>query len=233
MKTTIKSYQEAPAVYSIKFDTGKVNLATLNLVPGKAVYRERLVEVGGKEYRLWDPYRSKLAAAMLKGLPNIPIRPGCGVLYLGAASGTTISHVSDIVGVGGHTYAVEFSPRSLRDLVNNLSSRINVFPILADARLPHSYRLLIENVDVVYCDIAQSEQARVLADNAQLFLRDGGSVLLAVKARSIDSTKEPEEVFREEVDVLRRRELKIKAVVPLEPYDRDHIMVLAEKQTSL
>ena len=229
MNVTIKLHQELGAVYSIQLETGEASLATLNMVPGKAVYGERLIEAKGKEYRLWNPYRSKLAASILKGLPRLPIKPGYSVLYLGAASGTTVSHVSDIVGGSGRVYAVDFSPRSLRDLVNNLSSRINVFPILADVRFPHSYRSLTEKVDVIYCDIAQREQARLLADNADPFLRTGGSALIAIKARSIDSTREPEEVFREEVNKLKNRRLKVTAVVHLEPYDRDHLMVLAER----
>jgi len=229
MNVTVKPYHKMAAVYSVRLEDGNVSLATLNLAPGKTVYGERLVEDEGREYRLWDPYKSKLAAAILKGLPSMPIRPGCGVLYLGAAAGTTVSHVSDIVGVEGRVYAVEFSPRSLRDLISNLSCRVNVLPILADARSPWSYRLLVEKVDVVYCDIAQPEQAKVLADNVDMFLKEGGSALLAIKARSIDSTKRPGRVFIEEVNVLKRRRLKVSATIPLEPYDRDHVMVLAER----
>ncbi len=50
------------------------------------------------EYRVWNPFRSKLAAAILGGVDQIYMPPGSKVLYLGAASGTTVSHVSDIVG---------------------------------------------------------------------------------------------------------------------------------------
>ena len=225
MTGKVTPYSGMEGVYSVELEK-EVSLATLNIVPGKTVYGERLIEAGGKEYRLWDSYRSKLAASILKGLPTIPIRSGCSVLYLGAATGTTVSHISDIIGIEGHVYAVEFSPRSLRELIGKLSLRLNVIPILADARLPSSYRILVGEVDVVYCDVAQPEQARILADNVEMFLREKGTALLAVKARSIDSTKKPEKVFMEEIDVLKRRMLKVKAVVPLEPYDRDHVMVL-------
>jgi len=228
MTIKIRSYQESPTIYCIELETGDIKLATLNIMRGTSVYNERLIEVGGKEYRFWDPYRSKLAASILKGIPKMPISTGCGVLYLGAASGTTVSHVSDIVGTTGRVYAVEFSPRPLRELINKLSARINVFPIFADARFPLHYKLLIENVDVVYCDIAQPEQAKVLVDNSELLLRGGGYVLIAIKARSIDSTREPEEVFKEQIDLLKHRGLNILAVVSLEPYDRDHLMVLAK-----
>ena len=231
MKTKVKPYykDEKTAVYSVSLEDGRLSLATLNLTPNKSVYGEQLIEDEGREYRLWDPYKSKLAAAILKGLPSMPIKTGCSVLYLGAATGTTVSHVSDIVNVEGRVYAVEFSSRSLRELIGNLSGRMNVFPILADARFPWNYRFLVEKVDVVYCDIAQPEQARVLADNTDMFLKEEGSALLAIKARSIDSTEKPEKVFEREVDVLKCRGLNVKGVIPLEPYDRDHAMVLAER----
>ena len=55
-------------------------------------------KIGKIEYRVWNPFRSKLAAAILGGVDKIHIKPGSKVLYLGAASGTTVSHVADIVG---------------------------------------------------------------------------------------------------------------------------------------
>lgn len=48
--------------------------------------------------RQWNPFRSKLASAILGGVKNIYMEPGMKVLYLGAASGTTVSHVADLVG---------------------------------------------------------------------------------------------------------------------------------------
>ena len=193
------------------------------------MYGERLIKRKGIEYRLWDPYRSKLAAAILKGLKIVPIRDGHKVLYLGAASGTTASHVSDIVGESGHVYCVEFAPRSIRELVNNVCEfRMNMSPILADARFAERYSALVEKVDDVYCDIAQLEQAKILADNADLFLKEDGWITLAVKARSIDVTKEPSEVYRREIETLKKRGFQVSEVVYLEPYDKAHAMVVAQ-----
>jgi fibrillarin-like pre-rRNA processing protein len=151
-------------------------------------------------------------------------------MYLGAASGTTASHVSDIVGEEGHVYCVEFASRSLRDLVNNVCAfRYNMSPILADARLPETYSRMVELVGSIYCDVAQPEQARVLADNADMFLADGGWVLLAIKAQSIDVTKEPSVVFKNEIAVLEARGFRINEVIGLEPFDKAHAMVVAQK----
>ncbi|GJR81761.1 fibrillarin, S-adenosyl-L-methionine-dependent methyltransferase [Tanacetum coccineum] len=109
-------------------------------------------------YRVWNPFRSKLTAAVLGGVDNIWMKPGSKVLYFGAASGTTVSLVSDLVGPTGVVYAVEFSPRSCRDLVNMASKRTNVIPIIEDARAPAKYRMLVGMVDVIFSDVAQPDQ---------------------------------------------------------------------------
>jgi fibrillarin-like pre-rRNA processing protein len=225
----VKAHPKFPEIYWVTLDDGTKKLATKNFVPGKNVYGERLVRCMGVEYRLWDPFRSKLAAAVLRNLKTVPIQPAHKVLYLGAASGTTASHVSDIVGENGHVYCVEFASRAIRELVNNVCEfRPNMSPILADARLPERYSMIMQKVDDIYCDIAQPEQAKILADNANLFLLDDGRIMLAVKAQSIDVTKEPSEVYRQEIETLKTRGFQIEEVVHLEPYDKAHAMIVAQ-----
>jgi len=227
----VKPHPSFPQIYWVTVEDGIRKLGTKNLATGSSVYGERLVKFKGEEYRIWDPYRSKLAAAILKGLETVPLYPDQKVLYLGAASGTTASHISDIVGEDGHVYCVEFASRSLRDLVNNVCAfRYNMSPILADARLPESYSRMVQRVDSIYCDVAQPEQARLLADNADMFLSDGGWVLLAIKSQSIDVTKEPAAVYRAEVSILESRGFHIREVIDLEPYDKAHAMAVAQKK---
>ncbi len=229
MVVKVKPHPKFREIYWATLEGKSKRLATRNLIPGKKVYGERLIKHEKKEYRVWDPSRSKLAAAILKGLQTVPIQPGRKVLYLGAASGTTVSHVSDIVGERGHVYCVEFAHRAIRELVDKVCTfRRNISPILADARLPERYSSLVEKVDNVYCDIAQPEQAKVLADNSDLFLEADGWVMLAVKARSIDVTKEPAKVYEHEIETLRDRNFRISEVVPLEPFDKAHVMVVAQ-----
>ncbi len=225
----VESFKGFSGVYQIILE-GERKLATINLVPTVQVYGERLVKIEGVEYRLWDPYRSKLGAALLKGLKHLPISEGVKVLYLGAGSGTTVSHVSDIVGKSGIVYSVEFGPRVMREFIKRVSSsRGNVMPILADARLPECYLPYVDEVDVIYCDIAQPDQARILSDNADFYLKKGGSAMLAVKARSIDVSRKPVEIFREEAKVLQSRGFKIEAIIRLEPFDKDHVMILSTR----
>lgn len=204
-------------------------VTTKNLAPGKTVYGERLIQFEGEEYREWDPYRSKFAAAIRKGLKQIPIQPKMHVLYLGAASGTTASHVSDLVGSEGIVYCVEFSPRAMRDLLRVCESRSNMIPILADVRFPETYRMFIGPVDVIYQDVAQPAQAIILVDNAKLFLKHRGFAMLAIKARSIDSSKEISKIFSEEIDILKKSGFIVEEnIESLKPFDKDHCMVIGQ-----
>merc|ERR550534_1181524 len=207
-------------------------LVTLNLIPGNTVYGEKKVSVDGAEagtkteYRVWNPFRSKLAAAILGGVDKIHMPPGSKVLYLGAASGTTVSHVSDIVGPEGLVYAVEFSHRSGRDLINVAKKRTNIIPIIEDARHPHKYRMLVGMVDTIFADVAQPDQARIVAINAHHFLKTEGHFVISIKASCIDSTATPEAVFAGEVKKLVAEKLKPQEQLTLEPYERDHALVV-------
>ncbi|KAG2176738.1 hypothetical protein INT44_007402 [Umbelopsis vinacea] len=208
-------------------------LVTKNLVPGEAVYGEKRISVEGPdgtkvEYRVWNPFRSKIAAGVLGGVDNIHIAPGKKVLYLGAASGTSVSHVADVVGPEGAVYAVEFSHRSGRDLINMAKKRTNVIPIIEDARHPHKYRMLVPMVDVIFADVAQPDQARIITLNAHHFLKNNGYIVISIKASCIDSTVDPATVFAREVKKLQEERVKPQEQLTLEPYERDHALVVGK-----
>ena len=204
-------------------------LLTRNLAPGKSVYGEELVSIDGAEYRVWNPYRSKLAAAIRNGLQELDVRPEMRLLYLGAASGTTVSHVSDIVGTNGVVYAVELSYRPMRDLMERVvEARPNVIPMLNDARQPFEYSYLLEEVDLLYCDIAQPDQTEIALMNAGAFLKPEGTILLAVKASSIDSLKPPKEVFESEVKKLLESDAEVLERIDLSPFSTAHEFVRAK-----
>ncbi|MCD6139762.1 MAG: fibrillarin-like rRNA/tRNA 2'-O-methyltransferase [Thermococcus sp.] len=217
-----------PGVYTVIEDDGSERIATKNLVPGQKVYGERIVKWKGEEYRIWNPNRSKLAAAILNGLKNFPIKPGTTVLYLGIASGTTASHVSDILGWEGKIFGIEFSPRVLRELVPLVEERRNIIPILGDATKPEEYRALVTKVDVIFEDVAQPTQAKILVDNAKAYLKSGGYGMISIKSRSIDVTKEPEKVFRE-VEKELGEYFEVVERISLEPYEKDHALIVVRK----
>ena len=205
----------------------KRNLYTVSRSPGIRVYGERLVSCDGVEYREWNPTRSKLSAFLMCGGRTFPFRDDSKVLYLGAASGTTSSHVSDICH-NGKVYCVEFAPRSFRDLVRTAENRDNMIPILGDATRPEEYGFLVENVDIVYADVAQKRQADILIDNMERYCARYG--IVSIKARSEDVTADPQEVFDASVRRIKERGCKVLEVVSLEPYEKAHAMIVVEKQ---
>ena len=219
--------EHTPGVYFIDYK-GQRLLATRNLAPGRRVYGEELVNVGGVEYRLWNPSRSKLGAAIMKGLKHNPIAPGSKILYLGVASGTTCSHVSDIIGELGHVWGVDFAPRPIRDLIDQVARyRRNITPILDDARQPQGYALQVPKVQTIFADVAQPDQADIVVKNARIFLRKGGYAMLSIKSRSIDVSRKPTEIYREQVRILEAGGFRVEEVVELDPFEMDHALALA------
>ena len=214
--------QLVPGVYLIDN-----KLATLNLARGYKVYGEELIVIDGKEYRLWNPYRSKLAAAMKVGMRNFNIRLGDGVLYLGAATGTTASHVSDIVGKEGRVYGLELSERNMREFIGVCEHRSNMLPILADARYTDSYNGTVGQCDVIYQDVSARDQAHILLENSK-FLKKGGLAYFVIKSQSVDISKRPEEVYRNVLDRLKGR-FSILERMSLEPYDSLHLFTVLRK----
>jgi len=204
---------------------GKV--ATMNLIRGRKVYNETLVDIQGIEYRLWNPYRSKLAAAIMNGLKTFAIRKGSSVLYLGASTGTTSSHVSDIVGTDGRVYAVEISERSMRDLIDVCEIRHNMLPILEDASYPERYAEVVKECDVIYQDVSARNQAEILKKNSR-FLKKEGIAYFAIKSQSIDVSKHPEKVFKETLESI-SDVFEVVERINLEPYDSMHLFAVLKK----
>lgn len=186
------------------------------------VYNERMLAGA----RVWDPFRSKLAALYYAGT-GVELESSMRVLYLGAANGTTVSHVADYTEV---VYAVEFAPRPMQDLLEVARRRQNIVPIMADASRPEQYAPLVEIVDLLYQDVAQPEQAAILVRNCA-FLRPGGMAILMLKTRSVDIRKSPEEVFRDTISELRAAGLTIVESIWLAPYHKDHAAIVCRKNS--
>ncbi|MEM5790478.1 MAG: fibrillarin-like rRNA/tRNA 2'-O-methyltransferase [Candidatus Aenigmatarchaeota archaeon] len=210
----------------------KINgrIATINLTPGEKVYGEELIQIKGIEYRIWDPWRSKPCAAIRKGMKILPIRKGMKILYLGIASGTTASHFSDIIGKNGIIYGIEISERVLRELIPHAEKRGNVIPILADARKMEYENLIFGKVDLVYCDVADPQEVEIFVRNCKKFLKKNGYGMIAVKSRSIDVLKKPEEIYREVKKKLEENKLEILDFVKLDPFEKDHGFFVVKKE---
>lgn len=209
---------------------GQRKLATENLVVGNQVYKEKLITKKRIEYRLWEPFRSKLAAAIMNGLEVFPFQDKSTVLYLGVSTGTTISHISDIVGPNGIIFGIEHASRVARDFLDRVATyRKNIIPILQDARKPEEYFSMFGKVDVVYVDIAQPDQTEIAITNCKMYLKKNGYLFLVIKTRSIDVTKPPKQVINEEIQKMKEK-FDILQTIDLHPYDKDHAIVIAKFQ---
>ena len=202
-------------------------LYSQNLVPGTAVYGERLVSIEGAEYRLWDPRRSKLAAYMLLSGKGGEIKQSDAVLYLGASTGTTVSHISDIVDEG-LIYAIEVSKRTFRELIRNCAPRKNVLPMLGDARDEDLMAGIITKADFLYSDVAQRDQVQIFVSNFNRYKCRSG--ILMLKCRSIDVSAEPAVVARESVAVIRNRGLKCDEPLNIGAFEKDHFAILIQRK---
>ncbi len=203
------------------------HLYSLNMVRGISVYNEELIEIGGEEYRSFTPKRSKLAAVIKKGITP-DILENAKMLYLGAANGTTVSHISDLM-PDGKIFAVEISSRTFRDLLELAKSRPNIFPILADAMKPETYRYIVDHVDIIYQDIAQKGQAAIFLANAKSYLKKNGIAYLMVKANCIDSTKKADLIYREIRTQMTSAGFLIRNALELDPYQKDHMAFIMKE----
>jgi len=215
-------------IYELSGKRGK-KLYTLSLAPGKVVYDESIIFQGNNEYREWNPKKSKLGAALTKGISQTGIMPGKTVLYLGSSTGTTCSHVSDIIGRDGFLFGVDPAPRVMREFIFLCEDRPNMAPLLVDANHPELYEDKVPEVDVVFQDIAQRNQVGIFLKNCDKFLKQGGFGLLAVKARSVDVTMKPKHIF----DNVRHALEKSVTVVDyreLDPFEMDHCLFVIKKK---
>ncbi len=204
-------------------EKNRIFTENLDSCRGIKVYNEKLITNKKREYRSWNPYRSKLAAAILKGV-IVDIKPDDYILYLGAATGTTVSHISDII-KKGIVYAVENSPVAVHDLIKVSEKRQNVIPILGDANHPDRYSSLVPSVDLIYQDISQRNQAGIFIANVSRYLKKKGTGIFMVKARSIDVSLQPKQAYKLVCSQLEEYGLKVIKTIDLAPYEKDHAAI--------
>lgn len=202
-------------------------LFTINQNKGVKIYNEKILRKKGEEYRSWNPYRSKLSAAIKKGL-EIDIKPNHNILYLGAATGTTVSHISDIL-LEGMVYAVENSAVALKELIKVCENRENIAPIFSDAFHPDRYSSIVSKVDIVYQDISQRNQAEIFVKNINQYLKKDGIGIIMVKARSIDVSLKPKKAFELVVSYLKDNSLKIVEEIDISSFEKDHEALIVKK----
>jgi len=229
-KIEIRNHPKFTGVF-ISGPQERLKLYTKNAVIGKNVYGERLINHRGTEYREWDPYRSKIAALILENPFTNFLTENLKCLYLGASSGTSISHLSDIIN-SGIIYGVEFAERSMRQLVQNSSERTNIIPILGDARFPEEYaKYIFTDIDLIYQDVAQPHQAEIALSNCNYYLKNKGVLIIAIKSQSIDSIQKSEQIYEQEKKILEKAGYTIIESINIHKYAANHIVLVVKKST--
>lgn len=206
------------------------NWLTLSLVPGQKVYGERLITEGKNVWREWNPFRSKLAAGLCSGLKELPIEEGNIVLYLGSAEGTTVSHVSDLVGEGGLVVGVDVSPKAMVTFAGLVESRSNILPVLGDASMPEDYAKELGefSADVIVQDVSQKNQAEIFVRNMEALGKKGTQGLLVIKSRSVDFSKPPEQVLAAELKIIKKH-YSVLQIVNLNLFEKGHFLIHCRK----
>jgi len=181
---------------------------------GKSIYGENVSARGGRYIREWNPKRSKLAAALIKGFDHLHFSSDTNVLYLGASSGTTVSHVADIC-TDGKIYAIEKAIEPFSKLLFLAEQRTNIYPILEDANSPEKYKFFVDRVDVIYQDISQRNQVQIFNENARLF-KTAEEAILILKVNAISSKGHERDILGANAKMI--VDFSIVDVIDLRPY---------------
>ena len=185
-------------------------------------------DLNTKKKRFWDPNRSKICAGLKKGINMLPITADSKVLYLGSAEGYTISYISDLAD-NGVVIGVDISPISTQKFYLLCKERNNLLPILASANEPDSYKHLIDfKVDVIIQDVAQKNQVEILKKNADVYLKEGGFVILSLKTTAISQGK-TENIINKEVEKF-GKDFNIVEKKRLDPFEKKHILIIGKKK---
>ena len=203
-------------------------LATLSNVSTNQDYKENLVEMNGKQYSIWNPYMSKLAAAIINGMEIFPILKKTKILYLDPTSEKTIKHISDIVGINGKIFVVRNIMKNSKNFLEQIAkNRSNIFTIIPDKTNPARLTGMTETVDVIYIDIAEHNQTEIAIQNCKNHLRIGGFLMLIVPTKNIDFANNPSKKNQEERKKL-QTSFDIIQEINLTDFFKEYSMVIAK-----
>ena len=203
-------------------------LATLSNMSTNRDYKENLVQTNGKRYSIWNPYTSKLAAAIINGMEIFPILKKTKILYLDPTSEKTIKHISDIVGINGKIFVVRNIMKNSKNFLEQIAkNRSNIFTIIPDKTNPARLTGMTEMVDVIYIDIAEHNQTEIAIQNCKNHLRIGGFLMLIVTTKNIDFANNPSKKNQEERKKL-QTSFDIIQEINLTDFFKEYSMVIAK-----
>ena len=203
-------------------------LATLSNMSTNRDYKENLVQTNGKRYSIWNPYTSKLAAAIINGMEIFPILKKTKILYLDPTTEKTVKHISNIVGINGKIFVVRDVMKNSKNFLEQIvKNRSNIFTIIPDKTNPARLTGMTEMVDVIYIDIAEHNQTEIAIQNCKNHLRIGGFLMLIVPTKNIDFANNPSKKNQEERKKL-QTSFDIIQEINLTDFFKEYSMVIAK-----
>ena len=156
-------------------------LATKNMVKGTKTRKEKIVIVNNEEFLEWNPYKSKLAAAIRNGLQILPIIKNSKVVCINLLEESTILHISNIVGSNGSVFVIDINKNKKSFLNKLVNTHKNIIPIYDTVDELSFSSSITGKVDALYVDIPESEQIETIVEKYGSLLKNEGFLMLIAK----------------------------------------------------
>ena len=122
----------------------------------------------------WNPYTSKLAAALFSGMEIFPIKLASKIFYFDDYSTITLEHISNIINNEGIVYF-------LKNIENKqILNFTNVKIINCDIDNHDYFIELQEEIDVAYLDLSTDEKLNSIIKNCKIILKQNGFLVLVL-----------------------------------------------------
>ena len=221
----------------------KEQLATKNIVEGTKTHKEKIVIVNDEEFLEWNPYKSKLAAAIRNGLQILPIIKNSKVVCINLLEESTMLHISNIVGSGGSVFVIDVNKNKKSFLNKLVDTHKNIIPIYDAADELSFSSSITGKVDALYVDLPESEQIEQIVEKYGSLLKNEGFLMLVTKKddailendiagwmaeqrAGFDKIREITTKLKSQFEIIQEINLGVNYV--MEPYHRLHAFILAQ-----
>ena len=218
-------------------------LATKNIVKGTKTRKEKIVIVNNEEFLEWNPYKSKLAAAIRSGLQILPIIKNSKVVCINLPEESTILHISNIVGSDGSVFVIDVNKNKKSFLNKLVNTHKNIIPIYDTVDELPSSSSITGKVDALYVDILESEQIEQIVEKYGSLLKNEGFLMLVTKKddailendivgwmaeqrAGLNKIREITAKLKSQFEIIQEINLGVNYV--MEPYHKLHAFILAQ-----
>ena len=231
-----------PRIFQIQIGNEE-QLATKNMVKGTKTRKEKIVIVNNEEFLEWNPYKSKLAAAIRNGLQILPIIKNSKVVCINLPEESTILHISNIVGSGGSVFVIDVNKNKKSFLNKLVNTHKNIIPIYDTVDELSFSSSITGKVDALYVDIPESEQIEQIVEKYGSLLKNEGFLMLVTKKddailendivgwmaeqrAGLNKIREITAKLKSQFEII--QEINLGINYAMEPYHKLHAFILAQ-----